>query len=60
MIDKPEFKLLGVTLRCHVLSNGQRVIEANGVADLFEAMGGDLDEDDEGGVKEFAKWMYAK
>lgn len=53
-----EFKLFGVILHCHVLDNGQRIIEADDVADLFEVMGGDLDETDStDDVERFAKWM---
>ncbi len=52
-----EFILLGVTLHCHVLSDGRRIIEAHDVANLFEAMGGDIDESDDPGVAEFARWM---
>jgi hypothetical protein len=55
-----EFTLFGVTLHCHVLSDGQRIIEADDVADLFEAMGGALDEIDQAGIEELARWMHEK
>jgi hypothetical protein len=32
------FMLGGVEMRCHVLDNGQRVIESESVGALFEAM----------------------
>ncbi len=31
-------RILGVELVVHVLDNGQRIIEAGGLADLFKAM----------------------
>ena len=33
------FSVLGVEVKCHVLSNGQRIIEAESLNALFEAMG---------------------
>ena len=54
-----EFTIFGVTLHCHVLSDGRRIIEADDVIGLFEAMGGDVDEADEPGVEELARWLHA-
>lgn len=36
-IASSELEICGVTLRCHVLDNGQRVIEQDGVEALFAA-----------------------
>ena len=55
-----EFKIFGTVLRCHVLSNGKRIIDARDVAELFEVMGGDLAEQDEPGIEEFARWMSGR
>lgn len=32
------FKVMGVELKCHVLSNGQRIIEADSVRQFFESV----------------------
>jgi hypothetical protein len=61
-IAQAEFTLFGVTLHCHVLSDGQRVIDANDIARLFEVMetGGPQDHDDaamEASLEAFARWM---
>lgn len=32
------FRVFGVDLRCHVLSSGQRIIEADSMVELLEAM----------------------
>lgn len=53
-----EFRLYGVTLHCHTLNNGQRVIDAADVEAVFRAMGDDvkvsLADADE--ILRFAKW----
>jgi len=36
-----EIEIFGVTLKCHVLDNGQRVFEADGLEQLFAAAGCD-------------------
>lgn len=52
------FRIFGVDLRCHVLSNGQRIIEADSMAELMEAMeapeGRDL-----GNIEDFYRWKGA-
>lgn len=53
-----EFRLFGVTLHCHVLDDGQRIIEADDVERLFDAMAecepvSCVEED----LRAFAKWM---
>jgi len=53
-----EFRLFGVTLHCHVLDNGMRIIEAADLEALLEAMesGGVLPiADDE--IAAFARWQ---
>jgi hypothetical protein len=52
------FRLFGVDVRCHVLSDGQRVIEADSMEELFEAManGEEIGDIDEG----FARWIHGK
>ncbi len=55
------FKLFGVEVKCHTLSNGQRVIEADSMEALFAAMGnGTINPDDNQDVTEFAKWQRVK
>lgn len=52
-----QFTLFGVTLHCHLLSNGQRIIEADDVEQLFAAMGvADITPSDEE-LRAFARWM---
>lgn len=38
-IASSTFTIFGVEMRCHVLSGGQRIIEADCVEKLFAAMG---------------------
>tara|TARA_Y100000310_G_scaffold339452_2_gene432120 strand:+ start:153 stop:353 length:201 start_codon:yes stop_codon:yes gene_type:complete len=47
------FKVFGVEVRCCVLDNGERVINADDMAALFEARGGLVDEDD---LQPFLDW----
>ena len=62
------FRLFGVELKCHILSDDQRVIEEESMADLLKAMGSERD--DAGGsapppedgsegsdLEGFVKWM---
>lgn len=37
-VSSSEITLFGVTLHCHVLDDGQRIIEAEDVSRLFAAM----------------------
>ena len=50
------FTMFGYEIRCHVLSNGQRVIEADSAQALLEGMG---TPDFEGDVEAFARWLSA-
>ncbi len=51
-----ELTLLGVTLHLHVLDDGLRIVEAEDMAALVEAMGrgGPVDEDE---IAAFARWL---
>ena len=51
-----EMRLLGVTLHCHVLDDGTRIIEAADMVALLEAMerGGPVDEEE---MAAFARWQ---
>lgn len=51
-----EMTLLGVVLHLHVLDDGTRIIEADDMAALAEAMGrgGPVDEDE---IAAFARWL---
>ena len=53
------FKLFGVEVKCHTLSNGQRIIEKDSFDALMLAMadGGEVIEHD---VKEFTRWQHGK
>jgi len=64
-ISESTFTLLGVTLRCCVLDNGERIINAEDVEQLFEAMaspgtinGTSKDVTEE--MEKFAKWRLGK
>lgn len=54
-----EFPLFGVTLKCHTLSNGMRIIEADSLEALFSATEqrapADLEE-----LAAFLKWKRAE
>jgi hypothetical protein len=58
VISSAEFTILGVVLHCHVLSDGQRIIDADDVDKLFSAGAGrppSLSLDDEQ-ARKFAEW----
>lgn len=55
-IGQGEFTIFGVTLHCHVLDNGQRIIEAQDIERLFQAMAGPI-EKSEDDLERFARWM---
>ena len=54
-----EMTLLGVTLHLHVLDDGTRIIEAQDMVALLEAMesGGPVDDDE---MAAFARWQIGK
>ena len=52
------FILFGVELQCHVLSNGQRIIEEDSMVDLIESMKAPLEDTSEGAeLAEFCEWL---
>lgn len=51
------FSLFGVEVKCHVLTNGQRIIEAESMRNLLEAMSAPGTTIDPAKVEEFAKWQ---
>jgi len=52
------FTVFGVTLRCHVLDNGQRIIEAEDVHRLLAVIqNGDGPAADPGDMDAFARWQ---
>jgi hypothetical protein len=55
-IASSSFQIFGVTVRCHVLDDGQRIIEEESVAALLEAMS-DLTQPDMGDLESFNRWM---
>lgn len=65
MSDEPKtiwqgsFRLLGVDVRCHVLSTGERIIEADSFAALLEAMGNPAAAFDEHELAAFVHWQKA-
>lgn len=50
------FRVFGVDLRCHVLSTGKRIIEADSMVELLEAMEapGDVEIGD---IEAFHRWQ---
>lgn len=44
-IWRGELKLFGITLHCHVLSDGRRIVDAADVAAMFEVMAGGPDDE---------------
>jgi len=53
------FHVLGVEVKCHVLSDGQRIIEMDSMSSLLEAMDGNLTITDKE-FEEFAKWQKGR
>lgn len=55
------FRLFGVDVKCHTLSDGRRIIEAESMAKVLDAMGDvaamRIGADD---IEEFARWRSAK
>lgn len=52
------FHILGVDVRCHVLDDGQRIIEADSMTALFEAMEASTAE--LGDLEEFRRWQAGR
>jgi hypothetical protein len=55
-IASSTFRIFGVDVRCHVLDNGQRIIEEDSVVELLEAMASP-DNRDLGDMDAFARWQ---
>ena len=53
-----EFTIFGVTLHCHVLSDGKRIIEADDLAALFE--GRASGPTDQAELERFARWRIER
>jgi hypothetical protein len=58
-VRQGSFKLFGVDVHCHVLSNGERVIEADSMHALLSAMAdpGNSTETSEEDLAKFARWQ---
>jgi hypothetical protein len=54
------FKLFGVEVKCHTLNDGQRIIEADNLAALFDAMAGSNATYTSDEMFEFSKWQSGK
>ena len=55
------FTLFGVTLHCATLDTGQRVIEADDIVALFDAMGADgavSNDGSEAAIQQFGLWLH--
>lgn len=48
------FHVFGVDLKCHVLSDGRRIIEADSLQKMFVAM---LTANDPGDLEAFGRWQ---
>lgn len=55
-VAEATFRLFGVDLRCYVLDNGQRIINADDVAKLFAVRDADAAADS-GDLADFAAWQ---
>lgn len=57
-----EFELAGVSMKCHVLENGQRVIDEDSVVAFLEALATTTQtaDDFEADVARFAAWMRGR
>jgi hypothetical protein len=52
------FRVFGIELKCHVLSDGQRIIEADSVEQLLAVMADPSDADaDDTETEAFARWQ---
>lgn len=52
------FMLGGVEMKCHVLSNGQRIIEAESIHSFFSAFGDEAaPEVDDAELEKFVHWQ---
>ena len=51
------FTLFGVEVHCHVLDDGERIIETGSVEALLGAIAGSNEDLDIASVDEFARWL---
>ena len=52
-----EFVISGVTLHCHVLDDGMRIIDAGDLTALFLAWEQGADAPGDDGIEAFARWQ---
>lgn len=52
------FVVFGVTVKCYVLDDGQRIIDADSVKALLEAMASVDDPTEDMDMADFAKWIH--
>lgn len=52
------FMLGGVEMKCHVLSDGQRIIEAESIHNFFSAFGEDAPKVDDAELEKFVHWQW--
>lgn len=57
-VSSATFRIFGVDLQCHVLDTGQRIIEADSMAALLEAMESS-ENYDIGELEDFHRWKDA-
>jgi hypothetical protein len=51
------FSVFGVELKCHVLDNGQRIIEADSMADFFNGLADADAVAEDPNLDEFVRWF---
>ena len=51
------FRVFGIDVHCHVLDNGERIIEAGSMMRLLQAMASGPPTDDQGDIDAFARWQ---
>ena len=65
MTDTPKsvwsgtFNVFGVELKCHILDNGQRVIERDSVAAFMNGLADMVDPADDPNIEDFMRWFRA-
>lgn len=50
------FRVIGVDLRCHVLADGRRIVNADDVARMFAAADGEATEAEVAQLEAFLRW----
>lgn len=54
------FPLMGVDMKCHVLDNGERIIEQDSVEAFFDATTSETRENIEGDLEKFGEFLAGK